>query len=53
MGAGARPAVPALRRYVAIPPRPPDPFGGKSVVEREMKEADLRRDINEILSRFR
>jgi tetratricopeptide (TPR) repeat protein len=52
MGAGARRAVPALRRYAATPP-PVNLNPTADEMRLEGMEADMRRDIRDILSRVR
>ena len=52
MGAGARRAAPALRRYVANPPLT-NPTASADEMKLEMMDADLRRDIQQILARLR
>jgi tetratricopeptide (TPR) repeat protein len=52
MGAGARRAAPALRRYVSTqPPAILNPTPAE--MQLEFREADLRRDINQLLARLR
>jgi len=52
MGAGARRAVPALRRYVANPPIT-NTTPTADELKLEMRDSDLRRDIQQILARLR
>ena len=52
MGAGARRAVPALRRYVSTQPLT-NPTASADEMRVEMMEADLRRDIQQLLGRLR
>jgi tetratricopeptide (TPR) repeat protein len=52
MGAGARKAAPALRRYTATQPLV-NPMAGADEVKAEMMESDLRKDIRDLLARLR
>jgi tetratricopeptide (TPR) repeat protein len=52
MGAGARKAAPALNRYIRTQAQV-DPQGGAEVMRLEIMEADLRRDIRDLLGKLR